>query len=524
MQETTHPVIKQLLHAEAYPHPVQKLELLETHISWVVLTGDFAYKIKKPVNLGFVDFSTLDKRKHFCERELQLNRRLAASLYLSVEPIVQTNGQTVALGQNGTPVEYAVKMQQFDNSYRLDQYLLHHSISMADFTRLAETLYKFHEGANRHPPDPSLLNVENIANAIRENFSQIRQAIASELYAPVQGIQNWSENQLKELHPKLQQRQDDGFIRDCHGDLHLANMVWLNNKVVVFDCIEFNDHFRWIDVLSDLAFLIMDLEEKQHGDMANHVLNAYCMFSGDYEGLQLLLFYKVYRAMVRAKVAALTASQQQDNTSKQKQLLEDFQTYINQARDYTQAPPAKLLITYGLSGSGKSTVAALLAARLPAIHIRSDVERKRLAGIDVYDSSESAADAGVYTAEMTDKTYHRLLHISRTLIKNAYSVIVDATFLEPAYRTLFRELAADMNIGFFILGIRADEDILFSRIRARSHQNDAISEADEKILRKQLADRPVLLDEEIPFHVDVDTNAEPDYEKILKNIRKDTNK
>ena len=302
------PLIQALLDPAGYDHAVQNIHVVETHISWVLLTGPYAYKIKKPVNLGFLDFSTLDKRRFYCEEELRLNRRLAEAIYLGVIPI-SGSPASPRLNGSGEAIEYAVKMVQFSEEARLDRMLARGKLQAIHIDLLAQELAAFHGRIAIAGNDKPFGNPEHVREPVTQNFIQIRSRLEPSDQLQLQRLEKWSATAFAELRETFENRKRLGFIRECHGDAHLANMVWHDERVLLFDCLEFSENLRWIDTMSEVAFLTMDLDDRGRADLARRALNAYLEHTGDYEGLVVFGFYQVYRAMVRAKVACIRSCQ-----------------------------------------------------------------------------------------------------------------------------------------------------------------------------------------------------------------------
>ncbi len=318
---------------DAYLHDCDRIELVETHISWVLLTGTFVYKIKKPVDFGFLDFSTLALRRRYCEEEVRLNRRFAESLYLDVVPITLTDG-VARFGGDGEPVEYAVRMRQFPGEMQLDRLLAAGALAAEELAAFGGTLATVHDTLPRVAADAKFGSAEAVLDPITENFLQVRQSLfASVRPQQIDGLEAWSNARHAELVPTIERRRRDGFVRECHGDMHLSNLVRLDDGIHAFDCIEFSEALRWIDVISDAAFLIMDCEVRNRSDLAYAFLDRYLEHTGDYRAGALLGFYLVYRSMVRAKVAALQAQRADDAD-----LLRRFQSHVDFAceRAFTQ--------------------------------------------------------------------------------------------------------------------------------------------------------------------------------------------
>lgn len=482
--EHTEIMIRGLMDPDAWPEPAGEVSLVETHISWVFLAGDFAYKIKKPVNFGFLDFSTLEKRHHFCNEELRLNRRFAPDLYLEVLPVCGS-AQRPVVGGEGPTFEYAVKMRRFDQADLLSNEVEQLGPELMD--DLAHRVAEFHAQAAICDQADPWGEAEAVVRPVLDNFIHIRNLHQSPtVMQRLDVLQAWALQQVQKLSVVFLARKQEGFVRECHGDLHLGNITLIDRKPVLFDGIEFNPALRWIDVMSEIAFLLMDLEEKGRPALANRFLNSYLEETGDYTGLKLLPFYLMYRAMVRAKVTALRIHQSQLPADERSGLEAEFSTYLQQAEQYIQPSAPALMITFGTSGSGKSYMARYLAEQMPAIRVRSDVERKRLAGLQRTARSGSDLAEGIYSAQSTAATYGRLLELAGEIIAAGFPVIVDATFLRRAQRKPFIELAAQLKVPCVILQRQVAETVMRGRIRKRLAHGRGASEADESVLDQQL--------------------------------------
>jgi len=497
-------LIASLLSTDWYTHPIDDLQLIETHISWVILTGPYAYKIKKPIDLGFLDFSTLAKRRFFCEEELRLNQRTAASIYLEVLPITGTV-ERPKLGGEEEVIEYAVKMRQFPQEAQLDRMLGNNALTVQHMDAFARLVAEFHAQIAVADTTLSFGDPEHVVQPIEENFEQIRECIKSiDAIQILDAIEKWSLEQYKILLPLLEQRKQQGYIRECHGDMHLRNLAWIDNKPVAFDCIEFNANLRWIDVISEIAFLVMDLQDRQQPELAQRFLNAYLEITGDYKGIRLLPFYAVYRALVRAKVNAIRLNQDTLEDKERDSINQEFVGYLRLAQSYIEGREKRLIITRGLSGSGKSTLTQSLPEKINAIRLRSDVERKRLAGMKSSESSQAKPGEGIYAKNFSDETYQHLLDIAGKIIDAGFSVIVDATFLEKEKRDMFRRLAKEKKVSFTILDFVASTDILRQRIQQRKHD---VSDADLAVLQQQLDNLKPLSKNEMPYVTSIDTET-----------------
>lgn len=504
-----------MLNPRVYNHPVDSVELMETHISWVLLTGDFAYKIKKPVNFGFLDFSTLEKRHRCCEQELHLNRRLAPALYLDVVPISGTYAMPIISG-SGEAFEYAVKMAQFAQSAQLDNMLAAGELKVEHMDAIARMVADFHHSIRVADDTMDYGNKSAIYQPVKENFTQIYAHLDTSRYTDtLDELRQWINSAFERLESVFEQRKRDGFVRECHGDMHLRNMVWLDSGPGAFDCIEFNPRLSWIDVISEVAFLVMDLQDRKQYPLANRFLNSYLEITGDYAGLSALRFYLCYRALVRAKVDALRLEQKNVAEEEKTRSLAEFESYLELASHYTQQPAPKLMIMHGVSATGKSTASHALVDALGAIRIRSDVERKRLFNIPASISAVNGIDTGIYTPQASQQTYTRLLELASVVISAGYSVIVDATFLEYEQRRTFQALADRLDVAYIIIDMTAPENILRQRIMQRKNN---VSDADLAVLEHQLSNQRPLHKNEINAAIPVNSADKLDIDMLVNKI------
>jgi aminoglycoside phosphotransferase family enzyme/predicted kinase len=474
-------LVSGLLNPAAYPHPVERVERIDTHISTVLLAGDFAYKIKKPVDLGFLDFSSLAKRHRSCLEEVRLNRRTAPRLYLDVVPIVATpTGPRVGI-VGGDPVEYAVRMHRFDPGCTLDHVAARGELTGELIDRLADVVARLHAEAVVAPPGFGTSEVaQRLADA---GIGAIRDQVQSAAdRARLDALAAWSTAEWRARAAQMDARAAAGFVRECHGDLHLANIVLLDDAPVPFDGIEFNDELRFIDVICDVAFTFMDLVDHGVPHFAWRFVSRYLEQTGDYEGLSVLRYYAVYRALVRAEVALIRHRQPQ--LKRQVRLREhaSFEQYLALAERLGRPGAHALVVMTGLSGSGKSTVALELAQRLGGVRVRSDVERKRLFGF----APKDRTDGRVYSREATARTYDRMAQVARATFLAGVPAIVDGAFLKRAERDRFRALARELGARFTLVSCEAPEEILRARVVARNRTGRDASEADVDVLERQM--------------------------------------
>ncbi|MDY6946205.1 MAG: AAA family ATPase [Pseudomonadota bacterium] len=474
--------IQELQDPAAFPHPVTGLRLVETHISWVVLTGEFAYKVKKPVKLDFIDTSTLQQRQHYCNEELVLNRRLAPELYLRVVPITRRNGRALVDGA-GTAIEYAVCLKQFGADQELPALLERGDVSAQEILQLGETLAHFHTQAPAASGSQAVAATQRSYDAVLDNLEQLLAHTALDRWMPqLQRLWDWTRAAIVTHEAAFEERAHAGRIRDCHGDLHAANIVRIDRRLVPFDCIDFDPQLRWIDVMNDIAFLVMDLHGHGRADLATLLLNRYLEVTGDYEGVRLLPFYAVYRALVRAKVDALAIEQAPRLVDRYRARL---QRRVQTAITFTERPAPVLLLMHGLSGSGKSWLSEQLVAPLRALRIRSDVERQRLAGTA---PGTAAFKQGRYAPEMSHRVYARLVECAESCLQAGCNVIVDAAFLDAGDRELFTGLADRLHVTCAFISCHADPATLLNRVAARSEHGTDASEAGPSVVNAQLRD------------------------------------
>lgn len=494
-------LLQALQHPSIYDHPVQEFQILETHISWVLLTGPFAYKIKKPVNLGFVDFSTLERRRYFCAEELRLNRRLAPDVYLNVVAITGTPEEP-GFGGVTPAIEYAVKMKQFPQQNLLTHILHHGQLHAAHIDGLAKQIADFHARIQVAGPESPFGFPDALAKPVLANFHYLPTEASSLLGEDrLKALRHWTEREHENLHEIILKRKSEGFIRECHGDLHLGNMALIDDRVVIFDCIEFNDTFRWIDVMSELAFIVMDLIDRGRPDFAYRLLNGYLEYTGDYEGLAMFQYYLTYRAMVRAKVAGIRLEQEEEEGAESISTQNELKGYLELAECLSQPTQASLILMHGLSGSGKTTIAQLILETIGAIRIRSDIERKRLYGLSPEARSEQVSHTSIYGSGATESTYKKLEDLAERMLEAGFIVIVDATFLKTIQRQPFQRLAERKHVPFLIFDVFTSKSTMQERVRKREESQIDASEATVTVLEDQIRHQEPFGSEERPFVV-----------------------
>jgi hypothetical protein len=512
--------IERLLRPEAYPHAVvTPIRLAETHISWVLLTGAYAYKIKKPLRLSFLDYSSLERRRFFCEEEVRLNGRHAKDLYLGVCAIA---GPEVAprIDGAGPALEYAVRMRQFDTREELDALIAARAVGVRELETLGERLARFHAGAAPVEPASDCGRPGTVHRVIRDNFSELsRLPEAGAVQDTIAGLRQWVDGAHERLGPCIARRRDKGRVRECHGDLHCGNVVRWRGELTPFDGIEFDPALRFIDIVNDVAFLTMDLAVRGRADLRRGVLQSWVESLGDYDGLRLLPYFEAYRALVRAKVAALRALQERGGDPDRAREPDAVGAYLQWALRRTERSSRGLWLTCGLSGSGKTWLARSIAQSLDALHVRSDVERKRLAGLGPLDPSRSPPDGGIYTPEHTRRTYDRLHDCAGSAVLGGEAIVVDAAFLRSDERMRMLGLARELGVPFAILHCVAPTDVLRRRLDERSRSGRDASEAGVALLDRQPGFWEDFGPDERPAVLTIDTTTADATERAVEALR-----
>lgn len=479
-----------------YPHPVETVVVRQTHISWVLLAGAYAYKIKKPVRFDFVDFSSLERRRQACEDELRLNRRFAPGLYVDVVAIRGTAARPAFEGESA-PIEYAVRLRRFDTDQELGALLARDAVTREEMGTFGQHLARLHEDCPVYDaPGMAQRSLAVVSANLDELLVEASSARPGEPggLELLPGMARWLRDRATVCAAALERRAACGRVRECHGDLHVGNVVRFEGCLTAFDCLEFDISLRRIDVLDDAAFLFMDLVARGRRDLAYAFLNGWLESAGDYEAIGLLGGFFVHRALVRLKVHRLGGEPL------------EARRYLDAAQAFVQGSRALLVLTCGLSGSGKTWLSERLMAEAGAIRIRSDVERKRMAGLQ---AGQSSARAGIdiYTLAFNDRVYERLRHLAGEQLRAGQSVIVDAAFLKQAERRRFVALADELDVPVVLLHCVAPQEELGRRLSERQRAGKDASEADEAVMRRQVHAWEPFTDIEQPAVIEVDTRA-----------------
>ena len=518
-------LITALQQPQLFNHPVDRFRLIQTHISWVLLTGHFAYKLRKPVNLGFLDFSTPQQRFEDCREELRLNRRFSPELYLGLIRIQGTlDHPQLEVADPLQPfdpcaLEYAVQMVEFPQSQLLSQ---QQPLPKPELLALARELAELHAKAPSQLSNSTFGSLTTISAVMLENFTQIspylnNQSLKSKtqplphskLTDQLRQLRLQTEMTLQQQTPLLTDRHRLGHIRECHGDLHLGNIVLHQGRACPFDCIEFNPRYRWIDPLSDLAFLLMDLQLRKQERLSNLLLNSYLERSLDYHALPLLPLYLAYRAMVRAKITLLSSGNSEQPITPL--AIKHYRNYANLAEQALAPKKAQLILMQGRSGSGKSWLSQQLIEQGPWIRLRSDELRKHW-------HSQQPAAVKRYGPDMNKLTYQRLRELTKTLLESGLSVIIDAAFLRHADRQTFLNLAQKLGIEPRILSCIATEETLEQRIKLRLADQDDPSEASVELTKQQKSSLDPLTPEELTYTLTVDTGCTQQVDECLLRL------
>jgi uncharacterized protein len=521
-------LIRGLRRPTAFPHEVDSVRTLETHISYVLLTGRYAYKIKKAVDLGFVDYRTLTDRRRYCEEEVRLNHRLAPDIYLDVVPISGPAAAPV-VGGSGPAIEYAVKMREFSQDALLSHMLGRGKLTTSHIDALADRVATFHGAIEVAGADGPFGRPDEVHRFALDNFAELHDHVDKESgRAALDALRQWTNREYHERRHQFQARRRQGFVRECHGDLHLNNIALVDDHITVFDCIEFNDHMRWGDVMGEVAFVVMDLEDRKRPDLAFRFLNGYLEHTGDYSGLAVLRFFLVYRAMVRAKVTWFRAAQLPSGQQKAEAIAE-YLGYVKLAERFAQPPKPAIVLMHGLSGSGKTTCSQTLVEAIGGVRMRSDVERKRLHGLLARTHGRSAIDSGLYTSAATRQTYEHMYALARQIAAAGYVAIVDAASLKRWQRDMFRDLGSELGIPFVIFSVTASDATLRERVATRAAARKDASDADTEVLDHQQRTQDPLAVDEQPSIVTIESDAPRDsqnavaWQTLLDRLQLNTN-
>ncbi len=502
---------------EAYPHGPHSVDFRQTQMSLLFLAGDVVYKVKKPVNLGYLDYSTLDARRHFCEREVQLNRRLCPHAYLGVVPITRGDGKLRVEGE-GNAVEYAVKMRRLPQERMLDHLLNEGAATPAMMQAIASRLTAFHQDAATSTEISAFGNVDAVRFNTDENFEQTLPNVESTItHANHSLLREYTNSFLETQSALLARRVDEGRIRDCHGDLHAAH-VCMTDDICIYDCIEFNDRFRYGDTVSEVAFLAMDLDRYRRRDLSRTFADAYADISGDSDVLELMSFYKCYRAVVRGKVEGFKIGDPMIPDEERHAAKWLARTYFELAKSYATGH-GLMVVMSGLTGSGKSTVAEAIGRLLAGTVISSDIVRKQLAGLSPDDHRYESFGQGIYSSEWTERTYDEMLRQAQPVLASGGCAILDASFLRSPERTRAIRMARQMGARTVLVECVAPQEVLKQRLTGRM-ADETVSDGRPEILGGQISccEEVVEFPEDDHFRIDATQTTQAILEDIWTRL------
>ncbi len=516
----THALVEQMSKPSFYPEPTTRVEVMQTHISCIFLTDSYAYKVKKAVDFGFLDFTSLEKRRHFCKREVSLNSRLSPQTYLGVVDIHEKDG-VYSFGGPGEAVEVAVKMVRLPHDRMLREVLRRGEATGETFAAIARTLAAFHREAFTSPEIQLIKKLKGVRFNCEENFQQTEKYIDTLVSDETFNyIRISTDLFLQRKAPLFARRASSGRVVDGHGDLHLDS-ICVTDPVTIFDCIEFNERFRVLDVAEEVAFLAMDLEFSGYSEFARAFVGAYVEASGDREMLELLAFYKAYRAYVRAKIHSFQIDDPLIPANRKAVLTETAKHYYELAARYaSEFNPQRLIVTCGLTGTGKSTLARKLGERCAVQVVSSDNVRKEMLGIDPHERHYDAFGHGVYAPSITDRTYTAMAARAESLLMVGHSVILDGCFGKREQRGVVRELSRRLRVPFMLLECRAPEELIQRRLNGREGKGKSVSDGRWEIYQKQLQifEQPTEIPENERLVLDRSRPAEELIEELLSHL------
>lgn len=515
-------IVENMIRPDFYPHRPQTVELVQTHISYVFIAGDDVYKVKKPVNFGFLDFTTLEKRKFYCEEELRLNKRLAPSIYLDVVPIMLDRLGRLSPGGDGEIVEYAVHMKKLPLDKMLKILLARGQVDEKMMDAVAAKIARFHQKAQTGGTIDQMGSVKTIRRNNEENFAQTEKYIDLTIPAyQYNFIREYVEKFLTAYKPLLEKRVAEHKIRDCHGDLHLEH-ICITDDIIVFDCIEFNERFRYSDTAAEVAFLTMDLDYNDYHHHSDDFARSYLRYSGDTDMSALLNFYRGYYAYVRGKVTSFRLDQKELPDHERDEIKQIALKYFDLAYTYAaRLDKPALILTAGLIGSGKSYQARHLAQRLGAEVIRTDVLRKEMLNIAPAEKHLDAFGEGIYAGDISRKTYEKAIELACEKIRQGKPVIIDASFKSRHDRSLAVDLAHGLHVPLYVIECTCPDDTVKTRLEKRKLDKDNPSDGRWEILQEQKRQFEVIHEIAAGSYYTVDTSANPEIfrQNMIRTIK-----
>lgn len=504
------PVIAAMTRPEFYPQRPAPVELKQTHISYILLAGDFVYKVKKPVRFSFLDQSSLSRRLQLCHDEIRLNRRLAPDVYLDVVPIVRRNGG-YALGEpgsDGAAEEYAVRMRRLDARRILEELVKREQADAAMMRAIAERLAQFHAGASTRCAW-RFGSAAAVWHRVIGDLAEYESFIGYTVEEPVlHDIEAFCRSFLADNWATINQRAREGRVRDGHGDLR-AEQICVNGGINIFDCVEFSEKLRCCDVASETAFLAMDLDRLGARALAQHFVSSYAALAGDEGHAAMLPFYKCYRASIRAMVESQRSQQGEVPAAERAAARSAATAYFDLAHRYAMLARPAIVAVLGLSGTGKSSVARALHDRLGFAVVNSDSVRKRLAGVERTERAPGGYGGGIYSKDLTERTYAAILEEARAILAARRGVILDATYRDPANRRAVLPAARAAGVPVLFVECRCDEKEIIRRLEQRTREGRDVSDATVEVYLRQRAEFSPLTEIPAPCQIAVDTSRDP---------------
>lgn len=498
-------LIEFLLCPNTYPHSPNEIKHIQTHASHVFIAAPYVYKIKKPVDFGFLDYSTLEKRKFYCQKELELNKRLCCNAYICVEEISLKDGE-LKLGPGDETIEYSVKMNLLPEKYFLHNLLAEGAVSKDDFSKIAE---KISDNYKSQIPSDNISKFgqpDNIKSIIDDNISTSKKFLNETITDNAHStLKSYNENIFRNKTSIFIKRLQNGWIRDCHGDLRLEHINLSNSDICIYDCIEFNEKFRYIDIASDAAFLSMDLDYNGYYKLSEFFIGEISGLMTDNSINDVLDFYKCYRAIVRGKVETLKSLEPEVPEEERRRARKNADTFYKMALKYALFGSKPVtIVTFGVIGTGKSTIAKALSEELSFNVITSDIVRKRISGIPKFERKYEGYDTGIYSKDVTEKTYNEMFDIAEDIIKNGKSVIIDASFSKKKWRKKLVELTKKLDSILYFIHTKAPKPVIEQRLSAREVEEKTISDARLEILDRFISyyEKPAEISSKILITID----------------------
>jgi len=505
----THPkLVESMMRPGFYPHGPDAVELIQTHISFIFIAGDRVYKVKKAVDFGFLDFTTLEKRRYYCNEELRLNRRLAPETYLGVVEISDDGSGRLVIGKDARIVDYAVVMMKLPQDRMLKELIAQKTFDSSVMADVARKLADFHRRAETGGKIDEIGGVETVRRNHEENFEQTKKYV-HRIFPEFQFqlIKAYLFDFMERHHDLLQKRVKEHRIRDCHGDLHLEH-ICLANGIVIFDCIEFNERFRYEDVAAEVAFLAMDLDFNGYPDHGDTFAKAYIRYTGDRDISILIPFYKCYYAYVRGKVTSFRSDDPAVDGGERSRAAAVASRYFDLAyRCAARLEKPTLILMAGLMGTGKSALARNLAFLLGAEMLRTDILRKEILGLPPVQRHHENFGEGIYAGEVTSRTYARALRMAEERLQAGRSVIIDASFSKRAYRLKAKETASRLGVDHYIIECVAPNGVIQERLQDRLLDQSEASDGRWEIFEAQKKTFDPVTEFTDNAHIMIDTSS-----------------